>query len=181
MNMKNWIFTKFKKQKKGTNNITVLKDKYRDRIHVCKKNINELVDFIKKKFNVIENVELEKSYLKEVELTKINALNSWKNLKQQYKYDDLDVIVFEIIKDDKSESYYKSHASDLVISKSNVIIPNRIVVIFETKTEYIYCNNDLLNKEIMLYRGIDEDDIMNDTPQLITYLRLLEELENSKK
>lgn len=161
-------------------NIIFLKDKYKDKIHSCKKDINDLVDFIKTKFNIVENIQLDKIYQKDVELTKINSLHSWNNLKNKYKFEDLDVIGFEIVKDDKSEIYYKSHLSDLIIHNSNVIIPSRIIVLLESKTEYIYCNNELLNKELMLYQGIDENDILNDTPQLITYLRLLDESENFK-
>lgn len=161
--------------KKDNDNITFLKDKYKYRINKCKKDVFELINYIKKNLNVIENVQNESLYLNEVEFTKINSLSSWKNIKKNYNYNDLNVIAYEIIKDSKSEIYYKSHPKGIIIPKSNIDIPNRIIIILETKTEYIYCNNDLLYKDLVIYQGISENDIINETPQLITYLRLLDE------
>lgn len=157
------------------NNISFLKDKYKYRINECKKDVYEIINYIKKNLSVIENVQNEKLYLNEVEFTKINSLSSWRNIEMKYKYNDLNVIAFEIIKDSKSEIYYKSHSKDVITPKGNIVIPNRIIIILETKTEYIYCNNDLLYKDLKIYQGISENDIINETPQLITYLKILDE------
>lgn len=182
--------------------IKELVNKYKESIEGCKKNIYEVINFLKQEVNVIsfdlvENEDSRRFYKKHIEDVKIYTINStrnyninfdctnlWdnyeefarrtKNIGKRFDHEDLEIILFEVVKDSKSEKYYKKHEKDIVIPKRNIIIPMRIVVIFEIKTEYIFSNNDFLYKELYLYRGIDEFDIENMTPLFINYLTFID-------
>lgn len=179
------------------NHIQILINKYKNSIKECKKDIYKVVDYLKENLNIIDvdvigNEENQMYYNTQIEKAKINAFNSISNLKidfdctnlwnnkdmfikkinnanKKFEYKDLDVLLFEVYKDLKSEKYYKEFIEDGVI-------PEKIIVMVEIKTGYIYSNNCLLYNELSVYKGVEKSDILNKTPIFIDYLSSIEKL-----
>lgn len=151
----------------NNNHIKLLKDKHAGRIVDCKKSTQELVLYIKNKFDINDNddddVYIRHSYL--IETTKINCLNSIKGI--GLREDDLDMKAYEIIDNESSSLYYPEFRKDY--------FNESICVVLDMTTGYIECSSRLLKRELFLYRGISEHDIENDTPDLVTYLLCLDE------
>ncbi|TCT15437.1 hypothetical protein EDC18_103142 [Natranaerovirga pectinivora] len=156
-----------KERKKNEYEVYLL-NKYKNKISSNKKGISEILKYLELKFSLKEIDNHSTKYKRIVENTKMNALNCEKNKIKKKSYSELNIIPYEVIQDISSEKYYQS-----MISNSNNEL---IYIIIETHTEYIYCNCDMLLKELYVYQGITNFDIENATTNLFFYLRLVDEL-----
>lgn len=143
-----------------------LLQKYTDKLIASKKNTEEILSYIKTKFNIKKISADCGKYSSDIHITKINCLNSSKN--GNLSYEKLNVVAYEIIEDERSILYYNEFKKSGLINES-------IYVILELETGYLNCNSNSLEKELFLYQGISDYDIKNKTPELFLYLRLLDE------
>lgn len=149
--------------------IKLLKDKHKNEIFSNKKNTLEIINYINNKFNLKEIEKDAIKYQHQIEITKINCMNAESN-RNKVNYEDMNITAYEIIKDSLSADYYLAYDYYSTISS---ILP--IFLIIESNTGYLYSNSNDLMKHLILYQGISQDDIDNNTDNLTLYLRLLDE------
>jgi len=135
--------------------------------------VSEILCYIHEKFNYIKINQDSKFYCNKIDITKINCLNAYKNIDKGITYNKLNIIAYEIIDDTYSAIYYKYQ-----YQKTQFKEP--IYILIETNTGYINCNNNLLNNELIIYQGISQYDIENNTFELSLYLRIIDELKNKE-
>lgn len=139
----------------------MLKEKYKDKIYPCKKNINEIIEYVKSKYNVRDRDADSPEYVNNVKCVKLNCINNPMLNVQQLKMNDLNIIIYEIQRNKKSNDIYNN--TQEVVS-----------VIFETRLGYISCNCPPLQSELCIMKGISKQDIDNDGFELLNYLVTLD-------
>ena len=144
------------------NHIEHLMKKYKDEIVIGTRNIDELLGFLRKKFNILEMPlsKLPSSYL---EHCKFNIFNMESTKNRVVSGQKLRFLAYEIVMENQS---YISYAP---LSKTE-----KIFVVFETKTESIFSNSSRLFLELFLFRGICQLDYEQKTIMLFDYLTKLD-------
>jgi hypothetical protein len=160
------------------NNLNVKKTishKYTQNLEPNSISINELVENIVERYNVNKEFDenplysaLLKSFL--LNLSNISEIKNDKSINIERN-----IASFEIIRDDKSERYFNYEES---LYKNEVRFPLKIYILIDFLSEEVDCNNEMLNRELIIMKGITREDILNETPKLRTYLRIVEELDS---
>ncbi len=142
-----------------------LKEKYGDKLVVANKSVDDLIESLHQKVNV-RVIDFEKEYQIQKFMCKSNALGSFKNQILKYREDELEIVGFEVIVDEKSLEYFENEKCGHY-------------VLFEKKTKTIFTSSNKLNLEFMVELGLDEIDIK--TNDVRGYLLALEELNNGEE
>lgn len=124
---------------------------------VCpKRTLSEWIEKLKQTVTVEEITEedVDQIYLR---MTRYNFYHSWDE-----KPDTLQI--FRILQDDKSKIYYDCGAG----------VGADIVVLFETKLGLAESNCNLLQTQLLIWRGIDACDCYKGSEKLTAYLMYLE-------
>jgi len=137
--------------------LELLKNKHKDKIYANKKSTIDIINYINEKFNLNE-------------IAKLNCMNA-ESYKNKVNYENMSIKTFEIVKDSLSADYYSTYDYNGSISS---ILP--IFLMIELNTGYLYSNSNDLMQHLILYQGISQDDIDNNTSNLTLYLRLLDEI-----
>lgn len=175
--MDNWDMDRWEK----------LFNKYKSSMHIGKKTIYELIDYLKEKGTITEmheseiipetlgvmicNIKCSEKY-KSAHPTEDEPdfIAHIKNPEPFIQSGEFDFLAYKFLRDNKE--FYKNYD----------ITPNDIYdivyVIFETQTESIISNCDKLLLELLIYRGISEDDYKNRTISFYEHLNCLEALDN---
>jgi hypothetical protein len=148
----------------------LLKNKYKDKIYANKKSIIDIINYINEKFNLNEIEKDSTRYQHQIEIAKLNCRNA-ESYKNKVNYENISIKTFEIVKDSLSADYYSTYDYNGSISS---IIP--IFLMIELNTGYLYSNSNDLMQHLILYQGISQTDIDNNTSNLTLYLRLLDEI-----
>jgi hypothetical protein len=150
--------------------IVTLKEKYKDKLYPNKKNYDEFLKLLHKKFN-LKLVNEDAKYRNMIELTKRSCMYSSYN-NGKFKYEELNIQTYEIIQDELSYKYYEKY------DENNLSLPP-IYIMIETNTGFLNSNyNDILI-QLILYRGISKKDIENNTDDLLVYLLIIDKLEEN--
>lgn len=152
--------------------LKLLKDKHKSKLFANKKSTLEIINYIKDKFNLNEMEKDTIKYQQQVEIAKINCMNA-ESYRNRVKYEDMSITTYEIIKDSLSADFYLTYDNNSSISS---ILP--IFLIIELNTGYFYSNSNDLMEHLILYQGISQDDIDNNTGNLTLYLRLIDKISN---
>lgn len=151
------------------NYLDLLKEKHKDKLYANKRSPSEVINYINSKFNLIKIKQDSGKYQQQVELTKINCLNAEAS-RDEIKYENMNIFTYEIINDRLSSIYYQRY------NRNNLpILP--ILVMIEENTGYLYSNCNELLVHLILYQGISQEDIDNNTGNLSLYLRLIDEMD----
>ena len=143
-----------------------LKKEYKNKVMPLKKSTDDMVEFLKNKFDMKEvNPEIaEPIFFNHV---KTSAFHSPINEKLKLNIEDFDFIAYEIIENAKSDAYYKEFF-DYNVKNS------RIIVLVEKKIQYICSTFNRLQLELLIEAGIDSYHYENETPEFFGYLQLLD-------
>ncbi|MDF2872754.1 MAG: hypothetical protein K0R05_4329 [Anaerocolumna sp.] len=150
--------------------LDLLKNKYKDKIYANKKSTIDIINYINEKFNLNEMENDSNKYQHQIEIAKLNCMNV-ESYKNKVNYENMSIKTFEIVKDSLSADYYSTYDYNGSISS---ILP--IFLMIELNTGYLYSNSNDLMQHLILYQGISQDDIDNNTSNLTLYLRLLDEI-----
>jgi len=150
--------------------LNLLKNKHKDKIYANRKNTIDIINYINEKFNLNEMENDSNKYQHQIEIAKLNCMNA-ESYKNKVNYENMSIKTFEIVKDSLSADYYSTYDYNGSISS---ILP--IFLMIELNTGYLYSNSNDLMQHLILYQGISQDDIDNNTSNLTLYLRLLDEV-----
>ncbi len=150
--------------------LDLLKNKHKDKIYANKKSTIDIINYINEKFNLNEMENDSNKYQHQIEIAKLNCMNA-ESYKNKVNYENMSIKTFEIVKDSLSADYYSTYDYNGSISS---ILP--IFLMIELNTGYLYSNSNDLMQHLILYQGISQDDIDNNTSNLTLYLRLLDEI-----
>lgn len=146
------------------NNIKRLLTKYKNYTPNPYKTIDEIIEYLKSKF---DTRELALSEFTEIEMAlfikEVDSVLYKEKSRQGY-----DIAAIEVLKSEKSKSYYNNPFIFMGHAES------RIYVLFEKNTDYIKCNSSELITEIIIWRGVREEDYKNKTIAYINYLATVE-------
>ena len=121
----------------------------------------ELIDYLSSKFDMKEiTTNLNNKIISHLKEKVTESLYNINHLKEE----DLNIKVFEITNNTKSEIYYQELDCELV-------------VIFEEKTQYVDASHYKLRNELMIKRGLSQDEIEKSDLLLMSYLYLKEHQE----
>jgi len=131
------------------------------------KSVENLIDFLKGKVDIVETeiTKLTKSIFKHIIQ---NVVHGNQN-KENSTSNELDFIVYEVVKNNRSNSYYQSYIPKVDHSENVTIY-----VVFEKKTRGIYTNSNILFLELSIERGVSQYDYDNDTDLFKGYLFYLD-------
>jgi hypothetical protein len=132
------------------------------------KKLSDITSFLNNKFDVTM-IEPEKLSDSRFNIIINNIIKCELNKNKFLKYDELDILIFDIIRNTKSENYYKKAILSGALEKEELI---RIII--EKKTGYIECSSQELYKELRLFQGVSQYDIENNTSVFWDYCTLLE-------
>ena len=159
--------------------IADLINKYKDRINVGRRTVDDIVGFLKEKGTVekITQSEITPSVLGNM-IFNIKCSAKYKaahpdedepdpldHVKHPEKYiysDKFNFDIYALLQHDKE--IYEIDETD--VGRDDDLI----YIIFETTTETVYCNCSKLYLEIIVYRGISEQDYIDKTDELLAYL-----------
>jgi len=166
-----------------------LVNKYKNQVHIGKKTIDELVDLLKEKGAVVE--------MSKFEILPSALGNMIYNIKcsEKYKSSHPDEGEPDVVEHIKYPEKFMQHGEFVFLAYiflqndenkqfyENYKIPQEeyedaVYVIFETRTERIYCNCTKLQLELWIFRGISEYDVENRTLAYFEHLFHLESLDN---
>lgn len=155
---------------KNIDYIEKLKYKHSSNLIGQVKTIEEIKLYIEKKFEIkfIDKFTKNK-YFNLIKMTEFNCLNSIKGV--NLTESDLVFNIFEVVENEVSSIYYRDLNDNMRLNQS-------VCIVLEMTTGYIESNSDVLRRELYLYKGVSKYDIDNNTPDLITYLLILEESSN---
>ena len=131
---------------------------YKQEKFVCpKRTLSEWIEKLKQTVTVeeITEEEVEPIYLR---MTRYNFYHSWDE-----KPDTLQI--YRVVQDNKSKIYY-DYGAEVGITD--------IVVIFETKLGLAESNCNLLQTQLLIWRGIDACDCYKCSEKLTAYLMYLD-------
>lgn len=122
---------------------------------------------------VSENCE-ENSYLlnKMIEITKSNINNYIKS--NNINLESMEIKVYKLF-NGKDNDFFKEFLED------NDFGDEFIIVILEKSSEFIYCSSSKLYSLLEIYKGISEDDVINNTVKYKHFLTLLEKYPEFKE
>lgn len=145
------------------NNSDYVLKKYEYKITPGEKSVEELIDFLKGKVDIAESAitELFKSIFEHIIQNAVHGILNQKNLTAN----ELNFIVYKVLKNNRSNSYYQSHVRIVDHCEDATIY-----VVFEKRTGSIYSNNNKLFLELSIERGVSQYDFDNDTSLLKGYL-----------
>ncbi|MDR3586982.1 MAG: hypothetical protein P4L59_16970 [Desulfosporosinus sp.] len=145
-------------------------EKYKHKIVPGEKSTEELINFLKDKVDVVEidTTEFSRFFM---ERHIINIVHCVRNQELKLTANDLNIIAFNIIKDNRSNSYYQCRPVQRIANKHK---NDMIYVVFEKRTGYIHSNSNKLLLELFIERGISQYDYDNDTNLLHSYLFYLD-------
>ena len=131
------------------------------------KSVENLIDFLKGKVDIVETeiTELTKSIFKHIIHNAVHGNQNQKNLTAN----ELNFIVYKVLKNNRSNSYYQSYIPKVDHSEDVTIY-----VVFEKKTRGIYTNSNILFLELSIERGVSQYDYDNDTDLFKGYLFYLD-------
>jgi len=127
-----------------------------------KKSIEQVIEYLHSKFNIAPTTLLNIGNQRSIHRFKLNCINSLKNQMSNYSYDDLEVLLYTVCKDEKSAFHYEHQD----------FFDSQIWVNIEKKLEFVQSNCQKLQKELYLYKGISEYDILNKTSDLMHCLMI---------
>lgn len=177
--MDNWDMDRWEK----------LFNKYKSSMHIGKKTIYELIDYLKEKGTITEmheseiipeilgsiiyNIKCSEKY-KSAHPTKDEPdfIAHIKNPEPFIQSGEFNFLAYKFLRCDNNKEFYKKSEF------SYDHIYNIIFVIFEMQTESIISNCEKLQLELLIYRGISEDDYKNRTISFYEYINRLEALDN---
>lgn len=151
-------------------NLENLKVKYKDKLYANKKNPIEIINYMKDNFTLVEVDNRIDRYKLTLEIAKINCSNT-EAYRDKIAVDDMNFLIYEIIKDERSNSYYQEHEKFFLTVEP-------ISFLIETNTGYFYSSCNKLQRCMFLFQGISQEEIDNDTGDLSLYLRLLDVAES---
>lgn len=125
---------------------------------------------MKNNFTLVEVDNSTGRYQSKLEMVRVNCSNA-EAYRNKIAVDDMDFLIYEIAKDERSSSYYQEH-------EKLFLTVNPISFIIETNTGYLYSNCNKLQLHMILFQGISQEDIDNNTGDLSLYLRLLDEMDS---
>ena len=114
------------------------------------KKLSDITSFLNNKFDVTM-IEPEKLSDSRFNIIINNIIKCELNKNKFLKYDELDILIFDIIRNTKSENYYKKAILSGALEKEELI---RIII--EKKTGYIECSSQELYKELRLFQGVSQ-------------------------
>lgn len=130
-----------------------------DQIISPKKEISELVEWLRERVDVTENSlsDFPKYYASRIPY---NAIHCLQNQEIKAGPDDLEFLCYRLEKTPRNEAY-------------NQVLPaihqEFIYVVMEKKTGYILSNSNKLFLELSLLQGVTQEDIDNDTLYMKAY------------
>ena len=145
------------------NNRDLLLKKYKSKIIPGEKSIEELIDYLKDRMDIvgITPSELSQAYYQSILFTFVHCI---RNYKFNLTANEFDITINKILKNDKSIAYFEY---ERLSSESN---QNDIFVVFEKKAGIIYTNNSKLFLELCIEQGVSQDDYDNETILFDAYL-----------
>jgi len=156
------------------NNRDRLKKKYKHKITPGEKSVEELIEHLKHKVDIVEiaTTELRKSILQHIIYNVINCIRNQQNLSA----DELNILAYKLIKNGKSNSYYQCNYAHISDDEEDDII----YVVIETKTGAIHSNSSKLLLELFVEQGISQYDYDNETLIFDAYLGYLDWYSNEE-
>lgn len=160
------FFYKFKIKKENSKNYKKkLINKYKLKITPGIKTQNEIINSIKKQFDLIEaeikEIEaIEPIFWKHSVLENIFEINKNK--------DKLYFMIFKVLKNKKSKKLYNK-----AIKMSELFEDEFIFIVFEKSTNFMTTNFSKLQTKLFLEKGISQYDYENETSLFISYLIML--------
>lgn len=148
-------------------NSKYLDDKYKNIVKIDSKSISELELYIAEKYDVKKIDTPTDNANKYKILFALNIINSALNYSYKLALEDLDIIVYKVMKSKKNEKYF--------LKDDNNYKFDNIYIYFELKTNSVYSNCSEINKLLLLEKGINQVDIDEKTNEYYLYLRLLDE------
>ncbi|WP_449241317.1 hypothetical protein [Desulfoscipio gibsoniae] len=139
--------------------------KYKHKIMPREKSVEELIDYLKHKTDIVEiaTTALLESYVK---LMIFNIIHCLRNEKFAIPAHEFNFVAYKIIRNHKSNPYYQHD----YVHFFDVQEDDFIFVIFETKTGVIHCNSGRLMLELHIEQGVSQYDYDNETLLFIDYL-----------
>ncbi len=144
--------------------LTKLKEKYKSKITVSNKNVDDVIESFSNKFD-LRKVDFSKEYRLQYYLCKTNAYYSYINAFIKLKDYELEVVGYEITFNEKSERYFKDDRQYTSF-------------VVEKRTGSIFTDNNLLNREFRLELGLSELDI--EINCIAGYLQTLEDIDDMR-
>ncbi|WP_324823188.1 hypothetical protein [Sinanaerobacter sp. ZZT-01] len=142
--------------------------KYKEQVLPGEKSLDQIIDFLKNKvdieqinFNILpENIRSGSIY---------NVIHSLRNERIKEKTENLDFLVYKMIKNDRSSIYYSSYIHTSPNQDYDIIY-----LIIEKSTMCLQSNCNRLITELLIYQGVSEYDYTNKTLMLYSYFSILE-------
>lgn len=149
------------------NNRDFLLKKYKHKIIPGEKSVEELIDYLKGKVDIVEiaTSELIPSIFQYI---KFNVVNCMRNHDLNLTASDLNLLAYKLIKNNNNTSYYQEFKHI-----SNDYEYDIIYVVFEKRTGYINSNCNKLLLELFIEQGISQYDYDHDTILLTGYISYL--------
>lgn len=150
-----------------------LRKKYKHKITPGEKSIEELIEYLKHKTDIVEiaTTVLPASYLHHMIY---NVLHCLRNEELNISADELNFVIYKIIRNHKSNSYYQYDYAHLLDFQED----DFIFVVFETRTGVIHCNSGKLMIELIIEQGVSQYDYDNETRLFNVYLAYLDQYSN---
>lgn len=142
-------------------------------ISANKKNIEELIWYIEEKFKA-EKISIDglDSPSKKIFTTaKKNLYSHLQSIQKDITEINYDYLFYQIKRTDVSDEYFRKWENDV----------KYIYLVIEKNTEYIFTQSSELRYELLLYRGVSDYDINNNTIEFQSYLSLLTMKDDIKK
>ena len=134
-----------------------------DRIYLKDDKYIKYIDSLESVKNVFDS--LNQKY--NIEITNDNSLiqnikhsRYHSSLNIRYQYDELKIMTYKVLKNDKSQKYYDYLEDD-------------IYIILEEKTQSLSSNCALLGLELLIERGINKEDIEENNETFIDYMNYI--------
>lgn len=140
--------------------ISYLKEQYLDKVRPLK-TVKEIIDLFKKEMDIIQIKESDLSVLEEphFKFLRFNYSNNINTDISKIKF-----VFFFIQKNERSKYYYNLMQNEV----------ERIIIVIESKANFIASNCNVLLLDLLIERGIDKKHIELETLELIEYLSLFE-------
>lgn len=149
--------------------------KYKHKIIPGEKNVEELIDYLKHKVDIVEiaTTELIKFILQHIIY---NVVHCIRNQQLNLTAEELNFVAYKLIKNDKSNSYYQYDYVHIDDEQEDDLI----FVVFEARTGSIYSNSNKLQLELFVEQGVSQYDYDNETLMLVSYLSYLDRYSNEE-
>lgn len=148
-----------------------LMKKYKHKITPGEKSVEELIDFLKGKVDIVETAttELDQSFYEYYIIG-----NVVRGTNENLIANELNFIIYKVLKNNRSNPYYQCYVPNIRNPENPENLKNPedapIYVVFEKRTRRIYTNSNRLRLELYIERGVSQYDYDNDTDLLHSYL-----------